>query len=203
MNILCFSDLHRDVPAAQTLVTLAQQADLVVGAGDFANQHRGIGDCIDILSEIDRPTILVPGNGETEDELIEAVANWPMAIVLHGRGTEINIDNRKLPVWGVGGGIPVTPFGSWSYDFDETQAAELLGGCLAGALLITHSPPIDSVDRDSSGRIRGSRAIRDCIEAKQPLACVCGHIHSDWTRRVKIGNTEVLNAGPVGQWMTL
>ena len=203
MNVLCFSDLHRDVGAAAALVAQAAEADLVVGAGDFANQHRGIGDCLDLLAAIDQPTILVPGNAETEQELVKATAAWSAAIVLHGRGTTLDVDGRTIDVWGVGGGIPITPFGQWSYDFDEDQAAAMLHGCPAGALLVTHSPPIDSVDRDSSGKIRGSRAIRNCIETQQPKACVCGHIHSDWTRRVHIGQTEVLNAGPVGQWLTI
>ena len=203
MKILCFSDLHRDVDAAKLLVESSHDADLVIGAGDFANRHEGLSDTIDILKSIARPTVLVPGNGETFEELVDATSHWPSATILHGSGVELTIDGDEISVWGVGGGIPVTPFGDWSYDFDEDQAAELLRGCPENALLVTHSPPIDSVDHDSSGKIRGSVSIRDCVEARKPQLCVCGHIHSDWTRRVMIGSTTVLNAGPVGQWVSL
>ncbi len=41
MNVLCFSDLHRDQDAARNLCEIAEGADLVIGAGDFANQHQG------------------------------------------------------------------------------------------------------------------------------------------------------------------
>lgn len=36
MKILAFSDLHCDEEAANRIVTAALEADLVIGAGDFA-----------------------------------------------------------------------------------------------------------------------------------------------------------------------
>ena len=89
MKYLCFSDLHCNQDAAKRLVELAQDVDMVIGAGDFANQHRGIMDTIDILSQIQKPSVLVPGNGETVEELRSATANWDSAVVLHGEGCEI------------------------------------------------------------------------------------------------------------------
>ena len=67
--------------------------------------------------------------------------------------------NAKIDLGGLAGavrideikGIPVTPFGKWSYDFDEVQAADLLDACPAGAVLVVHSPPLDTVDHDTSG----------------------------------------------------
>lgn len=194
MKYLCFSDLHCDQDAARKLVDQAKDVDCVIGAGDFANQHRGLSDTLNILSSIEKPSVLVPGNGETADELRNAVANWPSAQVLHGEGCRIG----DVEFWGVGGGIPVTPFGDWSYDFDEQQAAELLAGCPVGGVLVVHSPPIDTVDHDSSGRIRGSQAIRDAVESNTPALVVCGHIHSDWGKQVQVGPSQILNAGPVG-----
>jgi predicted phosphodiesterase len=61
MKLLLFSDLHTDTRAATRLVDLAREADVVIGAGDFANARRGISTCIEILKEIRIPTILVPG----------------------------------------------------------------------------------------------------------------------------------------------
>lgn len=194
MRFLCFSDLHRDVDAAKKLVALSSDVDVVIGAGDFANRHEGISDTIDVLSEISKPTILVPGNGETAEALSEATKDWGSARVLHGSGCEID----RVAFWGVGGGIPVTPFGDWSYDFDESQATELLAGCPDDAVLVVHSPPLDTVDHDSSGRVRGSSSIRETVLQKGPRLVVCGHIHSDWENRVQLGKTTILNAGPRG-----
>ena len=75
MRLLCFSDLHCNQDAARSLVKQADGVDVVIGAGDFANQHRGLELTLDILSEITTPTVLVPGNGETVDALRAAVAD--------------------------------------------------------------------------------------------------------------------------------
>ncbi len=194
MKILCFSDLHRDRQAAAELVQQARSVDLVIGAGDFANRHVGLSDTLDVLASITVPTVLVPGNGETLDELRAATEHWSAARVLHGDGCEI----AGVPIWGVGGGIPVTPFGDWSYDFDEETAATLLNGCPSSGILVVHSPPLGIVDHDADGRVRGSRAILDCVREKEPRLVVCGHIHSSWEKQGTCGESTVLNAGPRG-----
>lgn len=199
MKLLLFSDLHRDVEAAGQLVQAARQADVVIGAGDFANRHQGLHDTLDILADIRKPAILVPGNGETVDELREAAAVWKSARVLHGSGCEIS----GQAFWGVGGGIPVTPFGDWSYDFTEEAATALLADCPDEAILVVHSPPLDTVDHDSSGRIRGSQAIRDAVIDRRPRLVACGHIHSDWGKRVMLHSSLIVNAGPRGQLVEL
>lgn len=197
MKVLCFSDLHCDRDAATRLVELSDQADLVIGAGDFANRHQGINDTLEILSAITKPAVLVPGNGETVEELRAAAAGWSSAVVLHGDGCEI----EGIPFWGVGGGIPVTPFGDWSYDFDEAAAAEMLADCPAGGVLVVHSPPLGIVDHDSGGRVRGSEAILECVKMKRPQLVVCGHIHSSWEKTGSDGPSTILNAGPRGRVM--
>lgn len=199
MKLLCFSDLHCDRDAATALVAASSEADVVIGAGDFANRHQGLADTLDILATIKTPAVLVPGNAETIDELREAAMHWTGAHVLHGEGCEID----GISFWGVGGGIPVTPFGDWSYDFDEQQAEQLLGSCPTSGVLVVHSPPLETVDHDASGQIRGSQAIRECVESKQPSLVVCGHIHSDWGKESRLGASRILNAGPSGQLVDL
>ncbi len=194
MKLLCFSDLHRDKDAAKKLVAASAEVDCVIGAGDFATCRRGIRDTLEILAEIEKPAVLVPGNGESFEELRDAAEGWKASHVLHASGCVID----GVDFWGVGGGIPVTPFGDWSCDFDEQQAASMLEDCPSGAVLVVHSPPIDTVDHDSSGRIRGSRSVRDAVEAKSPKLVVCGHIHGDWGKQVDLGPSRILNAGPSG-----
>ncbi len=196
MKFLCFSDLHRNVEAAAKLVERSSNADVVIGAGDFATRRKGVEDTLWVLSRITKPAILVPGNGESASELEEAVrvTGWKSAKVLHGTGCVV----EGVGFWGVGGGIPVTPFGDWSYDFSEADARALLAGCKSVAVLVVHSPPLDTVDHDSSGKIRGSQAIREVVENALPKLVVCGHIHSDWEKQVRLAETLVLNAGPRG-----
>ena len=65
MKLLAFSDLHRDVGQAARLVEMSAQADVVIGAGDFASIHEGLEDTIGALRPISVPTLLVPGNNES------------------------------------------------------------------------------------------------------------------------------------------
>jgi Icc-related predicted phosphoesterase len=194
MKLLLFSDLHRDVAAARRMVELARGADVVIGAGDFASVRQGISICLDVLRTIGLPSVLVPGNNESFDELVAACSGWPSAVVLHGTGTEI----AGVPFFGLGGGIPVTPFGSWSYDFTEAEAARLLSDCPAAAVLVSHSPPKGAVDRSSSGQSLGSTAVQEAVLRLQPRLVVCGHIHQCAGQRSMIGETRVINAGPGG-----
>lgn len=198
MRILAFSDLHRDLDQAARLVEMSAEADLVLAAGDFASTHRGLEETIEALAGIGAPTVLVPGNNETEDALREACAGWSAATVLHGGATEV----VGIEVFGLGAGIPTTPW-DWSFDLDEDEAAERLAACPSDAVLVLHSPPLGHVDVSSDDEHMGSSAILAAIEEKRPRLAVCGHIHDSWGERSEIGSTEVANLGPSGTWFEL
>ena len=172
---------------------MSADADVVIGAGDFASQHKRLEPTIEALSAIDAPTVLVPGNNETEDALRAACDGWEAATVLHGEGTEI--DGTQF--FGLGAGIPITPW-DWSFDLDEEQAARKLADCPTGAVLVVHSPPKGHCDQSGGGDHLGSEAILEAIEAKRPPLAVCGHIHESWGAESEIGPTRVLNLGPSG-----
>jgi uncharacterized protein len=193
VKLLAFSDLHRDLGQAAELVRRSPEADVVIGAGDFASIHKGLEEMIDALSGISAPTILVPGNNETEDALRAATESWESATVLHGQGAEI--DGTQF--FGLGAGVPITPW-DWSFDLDDEQAAERLAGCPEGAVLVVHSPPKGHCDQSSSGDHLGSQAILEAIEAKRPPLAVCGHIHESWGAESEVGPTTVVNLGPSG-----
>jgi Icc-related predicted phosphoesterase len=203
MKLLAFSDLHRDLDGAARLVERAAGADVVIGAGDFASVHEGLEETIDALSGIEKPTFLVPGNNETEEGLRKACEGWPMAKVLHGEsgwwahgsGSEVL---SAVQFFGLGGGIPVTPW-DWSFDLTEEAAAERLAGCPEGAVLILHSPPHGHCDVSGSGEHLGSTAILAAIEAKRPALAVCGHIHESWGAESTVGETRIVNLGPEGR----
>lgn len=194
MKLLLFSDLHCDEAAAAALVEKAGDVDVVVGAGDFATCRKDIHKTLDILQQIDKPAVLVPGNAESVEELRDATANWKSATVLHGSG--ITIDGVEF--FGLGAAVPETPFGDWSYDLSEDEAAALLAACPLHAVLVTHSPPKNCVDLTSDGRHIGSESVRSAIETTEPRLVVCGHIHACWEEMGKIGPTRVINAGPRG-----
>jgi Icc-related predicted phosphoesterase len=193
VRLLAFSDLHRDTGQAAELVERSPDADVVIAAGDFASVHKGLEETIDALRPITVPTVLVPGNNETEDALRAACEGWEAATVLHGQGAEI--DGTQF--FGLGAGIPITPW-DWSFDLDEDEAARKLADCPEGAVLVVHSPPKGYCDQSSAGDHLGSQAILEAIEAKRPPVAVCGHIHESWGAESEIGPTRVFNLGPSG-----
>lgn len=193
MKLLAFSDLHRDLGRAAWLVERSKEADVVIGAGDFASIHEGLEETIGALADIETPTILVPGNNETADALRSASSNWEAATVLHGEQAEIG--GRTF--FGLGAGIPVTPW-DWSFDLSDDLAAEALAGCPEGAVLVLHSPPKGHCDASGSGESLGSQALADAIERVKPPLAVCGHVHESWGERSRIGNSEIANIGPDG-----
>ena len=196
MRILAFSDLHCDLDQAARLVEMSADADAVIGAGDFASVHDRLAETIEALAAIEAPTVLVPGNNETEDALREVAAAWPAATVLHGDGTQIG----GIEFFGLGAGVPITPW-DWSFDLSDDDAAERLADCPEGCVLVVHSPPQGHADASSAGDHLGSVAILEAIETKQPRLAVCGHIHESWGERSRIGETEVINLGPSGTWL--
>jgi Icc-related predicted phosphoesterase len=193
MKLLAFSDLHRDLDRASSLVERSAEADVVIGAGDFASIHEGLEETIGVLAAIEKPTVLVPGNNETADALREAASAWPAATVLHGEGAEV--DGRTF--FGLGAGIPVTPW-DWSFDLSDDQATAALEACPDGAILVLHSPPQGHCDLSSAGDHLGSPALATAIERIRPPLAVCGHIHESWGERSRIGDTEIANLGPHG-----
>jgi Icc-related predicted phosphoesterase len=199
MRLLLFSDLHRDLDGARAIVGRAPEADVVVVAGDLATVRRGLSEVVEVLRAIERPTILVPGNSETDDELRQACEDWTAAVVLHGEGTVV----EGVPFFGLGAAVPVTPFGPWSFDLDEKQAEGLLENCPLGAVLVSHSPPFGHADRDRMGRSLGSRSVLEAVLRTEPRLVVCGHIHESWGRRSFVGSTPVINAGPEGMFVEI
>lgn len=193
-RLLLFSDLHRNTDAARSLVARSTGVDLAIGAGDFGNLRCHIRDCIEILRELTCPVVLVAGNNESTDQLAKACAGWSSAYVLHG--TAVNVAGVAL--FGLGGGIPTTLFGPWSYDFTEDSAEALLAPCTACDVLVTHSPPWGLVDVSSRGDHLGSRAVRQAVERLQPRLVVCGHIHGSAGQQTRLGSTTIINAGPQG-----
>lgn len=89
--------------------------------------QRARGDDRRAEEGIETPTVLVPGNNETEDALRRACGGWDAAHVLHGETTEI----AGVEFFGLGAGIPTTPW-DWSFDLTDGEAETMLRACPRG-----------------------------------------------------------------------
>lgn len=194
MKILAFSDLHLSAAHAAAIVSASAESDLVIGAGDFCNMRRGLDSAAAMLAGLQAPMVAVPGNGESAAELRSA--GFAKTTVLHGESAE----TAGLRLFGLGYGVPQTPFGSWSCDLSEAQAEALLARCNAADILICHSPPKGVADVTSGGVSVGSTAVRAAAERLQPQLLLCGHVHDCWGQGGWIGKTQVANLGPGVNW---
>lgn len=194
MKILAFSDLHLARARAADLVAASAGADLVIGAGDFCNTRQGLDRAMAMLDGINCPFVAVPGNAESADELRAAAG--PGVTVLHGQKADV----AGIGIFGIGYGIPVTPFGAWSCDLTEAQAEALLDTCSSADIIVSHSPPKGVADVISSGLSIGSTALRAAISRISPKYVFCGHIHDSWGDSGMIGPSAVHNLGPTPNW---
>ncbi len=197
MKILAFSDLHLARARAGDIVAASRTADLVIGAGDFCTMRKGLAEAMEMIAGIEKPLVMVPGNNESLDELRMAAPH--AAFVLHGDPIEID----GVTLFGIGGGVPMTPFGAWSWDLTEAEAAALLGNADGADVIISHSPPKGIADRTSAGLSVGSTAVLAAAERVQPKLLLCGHIHDCWGQEGTIGKTRVKNLGPTVNWFEI
>jgi Icc-related predicted phosphoesterase len=193
MRIIAFSDLHRDQAASRAIVAASTEADVVVGAGDFATHGAGIDETLGILGGIKVPLVLVAGNHDDLSDLRAAARGRPGWHVLHGETAKLG----GVAFFGFGFEVGEMPGALAQSILSEAQAARLLTACPRHAVLVTHSPPHGVADMQRDGSHQGSRrAIRACVEAQAPRLHVCGHIHHAWGTTGDIAGCPVVNLGP-------
>ncbi|MCK0140833.1 metallophosphoesterase [Aliiroseovarius sp. F20344] len=137
MKILAFSDPHLSQKAANTLLTAAKDADLILGVGDFAQRRGGLTEYVTQFADWGARAIFTSGNNESDAELRDAVSGTGIQ-VLHGECVEVD----GVIIAGIGAAVPPLPPLPWqSYDLTEAEAADLLAPITHADILISHSPP--------------------------------------------------------------
>lgn len=199
LRLLAFSDLHRDRYAAQAIVDASEDADIVIGCGDFASQGIGTIETLDILDAISGPIILVHGNHDTPQQIADFCAGRAQGHYLHGSG--VAVAGREF--FGLGGEIPARNTAPWNVSESEASATRHLATLPDHAILVTHTPPLGVADLQRDGTHKGSAAIRSTIVSRAPQLCLCGHIHNAWGMSGRIGGTHVHNLGPGINWFDI
>ena len=192
--------IHNDVENLLNLIDRVSPLnfDVVVCPGDFTDSllprgvtRKDIGVLVlEELRSLGKPVFVVPGSWDKE--LIKFFEEEGVSV--HGVGTLY----KNVGFFGFGGAR--TPF---NLPFEPTDA-EITKG-LADAykmvevaefkVLVTHAPPLNTkLDVIPAGAHVGSEAVRKFIEATQPDASICSHIHESKGPDV-IGKTHMLNCG--------
>ena len=197
MQILVFSDIHRDAAALSRLMDI--EADLYVAAGDLCTFAKGLDALAPILARRAGKMWVLPGNHEHASQVDEFCQRYGFQ-TLHRKSLLVG----GVHLAGLGHSNP-TPFHTPGEDPEETIAANLDAfAALKPLALICHCPPLDTpLDEVAPGRHFGSRAVREFIDQQQPAWFICGHIHEAAGRDVMMGATHGVNAGKQGYLLEL
>ena len=199
MKLLAFSDLHRDQAAAQMIVEASGDADVIVGAGDFATRGHGASDTLNILKRCKVSVVLVHGNHDDPDEISMFCESWDNGHYLHGGSVVINGQS----FFGLGGEIPSRNSHDWNATETEANASLLLKKCPRNSILIFHTPPFGTADLQTDGSHEGSVAIRNAAADHQLKFILCGHIHNAWGMNGTVASAPVHNLGPTLNWFDI
>jgi Icc-related predicted phosphoesterase len=186
MKILAVADLHGDEEALDRLRIAAMKNiyDHVFIVGDITTA--GPASYADDVVSLFPSCFAVHGNMDTQ-EVINVLENRRVSV--HGK-------KKMLGEWnvvGVGGSNP-TPFRT-PIEYSEQEIAETISkaGLDKHSILLSHPPPKGAFDQ-VEGAHRGSESVRSAIEQKNPLMCVCGHIHEQ-EGEMLLGQTLVVKLG--------
>jgi Icc-related predicted phosphoesterase len=180
LRVLATSDLHGAVAWLKRALAYAEEQGLhtVVCCGDFQSV-----EAVKVLAGFKGRAFAVPGNMDSREE---AEALEEAGVSLHRRAVEH-------------GGFIFAGAGALGFKDALASIGASLPSSPSRLVLITHVPPKGlKVDLALNLMHIGSGALRSFIEARKPLACICGHVHEarglDW-----LGSTLVVNPGPLAK----
>lgn len=178
IRVCVLADLHTALPNLQ-------EHDLTIIAGDVLDGNLQqqynfyINKFIPWVSRIpSKKVILIAGNHcwlwQQAREICEK--NLPPNVTyLQDSGTTIEMNGRKLEVWGT----PWTPiFHDWAFNASPDEQEEYFSRIPEGLdILVSHGPPLGILDTNGVGENCGSAILRRHVERVVPKVCIFGHIH--------------------------
>ncbi|MCB0329523.1 MAG: metallophosphoesterase family protein [Bdellovibrionales bacterium] len=195
MQILGIVDIHSKTDQIEDLLAEAEDADLVLVAGDITNF--GVDDRAEAvlkpLIEVSKRIFAVTGNCDYGE-----VDGYLERLDLHLEGKPRSVGGIRII--GVGGSLPCPS--STPHEHSEEELKILLeeqmeeGGAGEPLIAVIHQPPFGTkIDKSLLAGHVGSEAVRTFIEEYQPLLCFSGHIHES-PGIDTLGESVLVNPGP-------
>lgn len=195
MKILAFTDYHENETCINEIKKKAEQADILICCGDFTIGGGEIEKQLLILNKIGKPVLLIPGNHEEDEPLEEYCEELENITYIDRRAIEID----GLNIFGYGGG----GFNTRDKELEKILP-ELKKHLKEPSIIITHAPPYGTkLDNLPYFGHVGNKSITKLIKEIKPKILLCGHLHEFFGKKQKIGNTLVINPGPVGSFIEI
>ncbi len=187
MRLFLASDIHGSVVKLKSALE-SERFDLIVLAGDLSNGPVSRAREVLRTARSFGPVLFVPGNMDSPEllklEEMEGCEN------LHGR-----VISREFRFGGLGGGN-LSPFNT-PIELSEEEIVAILSRLGDVDVLVSHPPPKGTkLDVIRTGAHVGSDGVRRYLEERQPILCVCGHIHES-PGIDHLGKTVLVNPGPM------
>ncbi|MCB0319431.1 MAG: metallophosphoesterase family protein [Bdellovibrionales bacterium] len=199
MKILGVVDIHSKHERIPDLLWEAEDADLVLIAGDITNfgDRTAAQEVLDPILDRCQSVFAVSGNCDrpaVDEYLIErkiAVEDNPQCL---------EVDGMSIGIFGMGGSLPcpgTTPHEHSEEEFRTCLRRDFVKVRSCDRTIgIIHQPAHRTeVDRSLLAGHVGSIAVRECIEELQPTMVFSGHIHESRGEDT-IGQTALVNPGP-------
>lgn len=184
LKILAFADIHGSQYRLNIILENIKRynPDLIIICGDIT-QFGPKDTALNILNQINKKTLAIHGNIDTDD-VLKAIDD-SKAINIHLKKITINNSNFI----GVGGLTRISDKLKINENNKYKSLDELVDN---STVLITHVPPFGLQDKIFIGLNSGSKNLRNIIDKFKPRIVLCGHIHED-PGFVKYKQTIVIN----------
>jgi Icc-related predicted phosphoesterase len=207
--MLLTSDLHYNLRHLDWLVSVADQFDVLVVAGDHLDISSSVAlesqsvVMLRYLSRLAERTTVVASSGNHDLTARNAHGEKTAAWLLEGRHVGALVDGDSFDHDGVR--VTVCPWwdGPLSRDDVEAQLRAQAGDRPACWIWVYHPPPTGSPTALGKRREYGDQDLRTWIDDLRPDVVLTGHVHEapfidggSWFEH--IGGTWTFNAGRVG-----
>jgi Icc-related predicted phosphoesterase len=190
MKILAFTDLHANKQALESIKSKAVKSkpELLVFAGDLSSMGKGLDATAHFLNNLNINILLIPGNHESEKEIIELCKKYSNLINIH-RGI-YEYKNYLFFGWGNSGFSFVEPnferiIKEFKKDYDGKKKI----------IFVTHAPIFNTLLDFLHGKHNGCKSTRNFVEQLQPKLTLCGHFHEAFYMQDKIKESLIINPG--------
>ena len=197
MKILAFTDIHGSLLALKRIEhkVKSEKPDLLVCAGEISIFEHGIVNIFRKLNKLGKKIIIVHGNHEDETTFIKYSRLFKNIIFVH---KNYHIENNVLFLGYGGGGFSLVDRG-----FDKiakTRFNKIINkNNDEKIVLVTHAPPYKTKLDKLGINHAGNKSIRNFVEKYKIDLLICGHLHENFGKEDKIGNTKIINPGPFGK----
>jgi uncharacterized protein len=191
MRILVFTDTHGNDHRLSKVIEKSKNADLVVCCGDMTVFENDIDKILSKINSMDKLTLVIPGNHESDEGLKRASARFKNIFYLHGT----ILEHDGLTFVGFGGG----GFGIRDVEFERFIKLHEDRLKNKKIVFVTHGPPFKTTLDFINNEHVGNKSYADFIKKHKPLVHFCGHIHENFSSIDRIDGTFILNPGPDGR----